>query len=68
VGVSDEELAAEVRRCAEAFNKAIKAAADAGIFCSMRFGQPGNARSTSVIIAGEHAPDAAILIDLSKVL
>lgn len=68
VGMTDQELAAEVRRCADAFNKAIQAAAAAGIFCSMRFGQLGGAKATSVIIAGEDAGYSAILVDLSKTL
>lgn len=68
MGMNDEELAGEVRRCAEAFNKAIRAAAEAGIFCSMRFGQMGGAKSTSVVIGDCNAGNAAILVDLSRTL
>jgi hypothetical protein len=68
MGLSDQELATEVRRCADAFNEAIRAAAEAGILCSMRFGPMSGAKATSVVIGDHNAGNAAILVDLSKTL
>lgn len=63
--MTDEELAAEVRRHAEALNNAIKTAANAGLSCLMRFGSMSGAKMTSVVVA-QQSDNTYLIIDLSK--
>jgi hypothetical protein len=64
--MTDEDLAANVRKCADDLNMAIKAAANAGVVCTLRLGQADRGRPTTVVVRDENATDPAFLIDMTK--